>query len=347
MKNKIFAFFLACAFILNVVGLTSADTKPNKNQANQLAALLPASDGVITLDAKRFLSSALPQILSGNKPALDEINGKIDDFKIKTGIDARQFKQVAVGVSNKQTAAKKLDLDAVVLARGSFSANAVAATAKIASEGKYREEKIGGRTVYIFSPKDFLGKNKPTTANNSGAQKIFDKILGKLPTEFAVTAYDENTLAFGSLVRVRETLEAKNRLSNQMLSLVNRKQTAVMSFAANLPNGMADFVSLDDDEIGRNLNSIRQLYGTTDVVGENTQLSVIAKTADAKAAEALQKNLSDLREVGKALLGSSKGADKKVYGRMLENAKISVNGSEVMLDLQVPQSDINVLIGAK
>ena len=350
MKNKVFAFFLASAFILNVVGLTFADTKSkkSKNQTNQLALLLPASDGVITLDVKRFFASALPQILSGNKLMLDEINGKINDFKAKTGIDARQFEQVAVGVTSKVVAPKKINLDAVVLARGSFSANAIAATAKIASEGKYREEKIADRTVYIFSPKDFVEKNKPaTTPNNSDTKKTIDNILSKLPTELAVTAYDNNTLAFGSLTRVRETLEAKTRVSNQLLDLVNRKQSAVMSFAADLPNGIADFVSLGDDELGQNINSIRQVYGTMNVVGENTLLSIVAKTADAKAAEGLQKILSDLREVGKILLGSSKGADKKVYGRLLENAKISLNGSEVMLDLQVPQSDINALIGAK
>ena len=51
--------------------------------------------------------------------------------------------------------------------------------------------------------------------------------------------------------------------------------------------------------------------------------------------------------VGKALLGGSKGADKKVYSRMVENAKISRTGNEIMLNLQVPQTDINVLIGEK
>jgi hypothetical protein len=32
---------------------------------------------------------------------------------------------------------------------------------------------------------------------------------------------------------------------------------------------------------------------------------------------------------------------------MIENAKISQSGNEVMLDLQVAQSDIDILIGAK
>jgi hypothetical protein len=51
--------------------------------------------------------------------------------------------------------------------------------------------------------------------------------------------------------------------------------------------------------------------------------------------------------VGKAFLGGEKGADKKVFARMIENARIINNGSEVMLDLQVPQSDIDILVGMK
>jgi len=47
------------------------------------------------------------------------------------------------------------------------------------------------------------------------------------------------------------------------------------------------------------------------------------------------------------LIGSSKGADKKVYARMIENAKISRQANEVSMDLQVPQEDLNVIVGEK
>jgi hypothetical protein len=42
-------------------------------------------------DIKRFLDSALPQMLSGNQPMLDEVRQAIDEAKAKTGIDVRQF----------------------------------------------------------------------------------------------------------------------------------------------------------------------------------------------------------------------------------------------------------------
>jgi hypothetical protein len=346
MKHRFFAFFIVFTFVLNAVGITFADTKSSKNQ-NALLALLPASDAVMALDAKRFFNVALPQILSGNKEMLDEINGKIDDFKAKTTIDIRQFEQVAVGIASKEISATQTDYEPVVLARGNVNAGSLLTLAKFASNGTYKEEKIGSRTVYIFSAKEIIEKNKPT-AKSSLVQKILDKILPRLSGETAITAYDNNTLAFGKLERLRLMLtDAKSRADANLLSLVNRNPNAVMSFAINLPKGMSSVLNLEDDEFGQNLDAIRQVYGVMDVVGENTAVSFTAKTLEITQAEKLHKNLTDLRELGKMIFGASKGADKQVYARMLANTKILQKGSEVMFVLQVPQSDINVLIGAK
>lgn len=348
MKNKFFALLVAFAFVLNGIGTAFADTNPKKKagQTSQLVALLPASDGVMTLDVQRLFNDALPQILSGNQSMLTDIVGKIDEIKTKTGIDLRQFQQVAVGVAAKQISAKEIDFEPVVLARGTFNAGALLAVAKLASKGKYREEKIGDKTVYVFTMKDVVEENKPQT-KNSWFDKAIDRMFAGLSREFAITSYDNNTLAIGSLARVRETLQVKTRISNEFLDLVFRKQNVVMSFGANLPDGLSKFVNLDNDEFGKNLDAIRQIYGTLDIVGTDTILAVTAKTLKPEQAQSLQETLEGLQMVGKALIGGSKSADKKVYARMIDNAKISRSGSEVMLNLQVPQSDIDILIGAK
>jgi hypothetical protein len=346
MKSKFFAFLIVFTFVLNAVGTTFADTKSTKSQ-NQLLALLPASDAVLALDAKRFFKVALPQILSGNKEMLDEVNGKIDDFKAKTSIDIRQFEQIAVGVAAKQVSATETAFEPIVLARGNVNAISLLTFAKFASNGTHKEEKIGSRTIYIFSAKEIIEKNK-SAVKSSLVQKVLDKILPHLSGETAVTAYDNNTLAFGKPDRLRLMLtDSKSRADANLLALANRNPNAVMSFAANLPKGMSSLIDLEDDELGQNLDAIRQIHGMMDVVGENTLVSFTAKTLEIKQAESLHKMLTDLREVGKILLGSSKGEDKKVYARMLGNIKIAQKGSDVIFDLQVPQTDINVLIGAK
>ena len=361
MKNKFYAALTVFAFALNAFGTTLTDTKTIKKagQTNALAALLPASDGVLTIDMQRILSEAVPQILSGKPQTLTEINAKIDEVREKSGLDLRQFEQVAVGVSMQQISAREADLEPLVLARGKYNANALIALAKLAAKGKYREEKVGARMVYIFSGNEITQQPNTVTSiptftqydvsqtKKSWFDKAFDRMINGLMKEIAVTSYDGNTLVFGSLARVRETIESKTRINPELLNLTNRKPNAVAAFGANLPSGLSGFINLDNDEFGKTLDSIRQVSGAMELIGGNTAVSMAAKAATIEQARSLQETVEGLQILGKGFLGGSKSADKQVYARMIENAKITRTISEVSLDLQVPQTDINILLGAK
>ncbi|MDQ3132957.1 MAG: hypothetical protein M3Q99_19680 [Acidobacteriota bacterium] len=347
MKNRFLPLFLLFALSLNALGASFADVKSAvKNQSGQLVALLPASDAVMTFDAKRFMNDALPQILSGNQPMLSKILAHVDEVKAKTGIDLRQFEQVAVGVTAKQITAKEYDFEPVIVARGQINSGALLAAAKLAANGKYREEKVGGKSVFVFAAKEIAAANKPQNPTAKNGQMI-DKIIGKLSQEIAVSAFDQNTLAFGTAARVRQTIESKTRVGTDIANLLNKKQSPVMNFAAKLPGGLKQFIPLDNDELGKNIDAIQYLYGSMNVVGDNTALELTAKTLTAAQAQELYETLEGLQMIGKVFLGSAKGADKQVYARMIENAKFTHAANEVKLDLQVQQSDINVLIGAK
>ena len=348
MKKKIFVLLALGAFVLSIFGAAFADTKTNKavKQTNQLAALLPASDGVITLDIRRLLNESVPQVLSGKPQMLADINAKIDEIRDKSGLDLRQFEQVVIGVATKQISPQEVDLEPVFLARGKYNANALIALAKLASKGKYREEKIGDRMVYVFSGKEILAQKKSAT-KSAWFDKAIDRMIQSLTKEIAVTSFDGNTLAFGSLARVRETFESKTRVATEVLDLISRKPNAVASFGARLPDGLSKFIDMDNDQFGKTLDSIRQVSGAMEVSGDNATVSIMAKTLRADQAQNLHETLEGLQIVGKAFIGGAKGEDKKVFTRMIENARITRNVNEVSLDLQVPQSDINILLGAK
>ena len=348
MRRKIFALLAVCAVVLGTASVGFAVPKDDKKakNTNQLLALLPPSDGAMTVDAKRFFGEALPQILSANQPLLTEILGKFDEIKAKTGIDLKQFHQVAIGVNAVKVAEKQYNFEPLVLARGQYNAAGLVSVAKIASNGKYREEKIGDKTVYVFSVKEIIEQNK-AKITNSLVTKILDKIMAGLNSELALTAYDSNTLALGSLARVREVFETKTRLSGEVLNLVSRKPNAIISFGAKVPNGLSQFIELDNDELGNNLDAIRFLSGSMDVLDGNTMVSFSAKTVNAEQAKGLKDTFDGLQTLGKALLSSSKSPEKKVYGRIVESAKIAQAGNEVTIDLQVPQADLNVIVGAK
>jgi hypothetical protein len=349
MKRKIFALVAVCAVVLSAVSIDFANTKAQKKAktSNPLLLLLPPSDAAITVDAKRFFGEALPQILSANQPLLAEILGKFDQIKTQTGIDFKQFQQIAIGVNTVKGTGNEYSFEPLLLARGQFNAAGLVAVAKIASNGKYREEKIGDRTVYVFSAKEIIEQNKGKITNPM-ISKILDKILAGLSNELAVTPYDDKTLALGSLARVREMFETKTRISDEVLSLVLRKPNAIINFGAKVPSGLlSEILDFENDEIGKTLDSIRLLSGSMDVLDGSTAVSMSAKTVNPEQAKGLKATLDGLQEIGKAVLGGSKSPDKKVYGRIVENAKIAQVGNEITLDLQVPQADINVILGEK
>lgn len=354
MKKKVFILFTALIFTLNAFSATFADTKKAKkvnktaktapSQTNQLMSALPASDAVMTLDIKRLMADALPKVLATKPQMVTQINAKIDEIKGKIGIDLREFEQIAAGVSYKKISATETDFDPVIYARGKFNAGAFLGIAKLASKGKYREEKVGDKTVYVFQVTEIAQQNTPQ--NTNPAQKnMLDRFLDNLSKEVALTNYDNNTLAIGSLARVKESLSSSPRVSPELLSLANRKPTAIMSFGANVPAGMSQFINLDIDELGKNLDSIRQLYGTFDFAAGNAVLSATARTTNADQAQSLEEMISGLQMIGKSLLAGSKGADKQVYAGLVEKAVISRKANEVMLDLQVPQPDVDALVG--
>lgn len=346
MTKKIIIALALLAFIASGIGFAvSADT--TKNKASQLALLLPESDGVAVLNSDKFLSVALPQILSANQPMLTKVNSKIDELKGKTGLDLRQFSEVAVGLKTKQTVTNKIEMEPVILARGTMDSKALVAVAKLASNGKYKTEKVGSRTVYIFSPKEVVEKNKPKDKSNNVFDKGIDAMFKQFSKEVALTAFDSSTIAIGSVSRVKETISNSPRISNEVLNLLSREQTAVINMGMVMPNGLSQYVGLDNDELGTNLDAIRQVQGSMDVVGNTTSVSIMAKTLQNTQAESLEEMLMGLQMVGKGLLGGMKGNDKQVYSKMVENMQISREANQVMLNLNVPQSDIDVIIGKK
>jgi len=320
-----------------------ADTKAQraKRAADSAAivAMLPASDGVVVFDIKTFLGSALPRMLSGNQAMLAEVTKGIEEAKAKTGIDVRQFETLAAGVSATKIREKEYDLDSVLIARGQVSSGAVLAAAKLAAKGRYREEKVGNQAVFIFEAREIVTQNTPQ------ATGIHSKILKAFSREMAAFAVDANTLAFGSVEKVKATAAGSTKVDREITDLLNKTATPVATFAARVPEGMSAFLPLDSDELGKNIDSIKMMYGSMNVNAAGTTLSATARTLQAEQAVGLKETLDGLQMLGKMFLGNAKGADKEVYARLIDNVKFSNKGNEVSMDLAIAQTDVDFLVG--
>lgn len=345
MKYTFFAAFILLAIAVNFAAPQPAVAESTANyRVAKIVSLLPASDAVVTMESGRFFGEALPTLLSGNQLLLGKITAELAKIQTATGIDLKQFETVAAGFTVLQISPKKFDFDPVVLARGQINSAALISLAKIAANGKYREERIGRRTVYVFSVGEAVRQNvasSPSSFKKTAARRLAQS----LSEEIAVTAYDPNTVALGSLARVRELLGTKPRVSAELAGYLGRTDGSVIDFAAKLPNGMSGLLPLDNDELGRNIDAIRVLYGSISVAGDATSVNAVAKTVLPEQAASLKSTLDGLQMLGKAFLGSAKGDDKQVLARIIENAKFGVTRNEVSVNLQIPQSDLNVLIG--
>lgn len=342
MKSKLFAIFTLSVFVLNLAGSTLADTKKKASTVPAIVSLLPNSDGVAVLDVKRFLNTALPQFLSGNQKMLGEVNAAIDTAKTKTGIDFRQFETVAAGFTIKHIKEKEYDFDPVIIARGNISVGGIFGAAKIASNGKYKEEKVGDRVIYVFSGKEIAAQHAPQAGQHAGT---VEKAIGGFAEELAVTVIDPQTLAVGSLDRVKETLAGTTKVSPEINEMLGRNGASVAAFASRVPTGMSDFLPLENDELGQNIDAIKYMFGSMDVTATATTLNATIGTAQAAQATELKETLDGLQLLGKAFLGSAKGDDKQVYARLIDNVKFASKGNEVSMDLSIAQADINFLVG--
>ncbi len=346
MKTRFFAFAAIAVMLVNIAAFAKPDTRrktPKQLRAAKLVSMLPASDGVVSFEAKRFLTDSLPRMMSANQPMLAEVTAKLNEMESRTGIDLRKFEQVAVGVAFKQVTPKNVVFDPVAIASGDVNAGALIAVARLASKGTYRTESVAGRTVYIFAAKDVFQKTS-ARAPDSKIAEFIGKALDGMTKDVAVTAFDEKTLVMGSLARVTETLEGKSRVAADVAGLLSAKGTEIVTFAARTPNGMGTLVPLENDEFGKNIDSIQYLSGSLDMVAAGASLAVAARTKKAEQAQALRETLDGLMMVGKAIFGNSKRPDQQIYGRLLKAARVDSKGTDVSLDILVAQADIDALI---
>ena len=346
MRSRTIALAVLAGLLLNVVGFAadnSPQAKAKKRQSSRLISLLPASDGVGVFDSKRFLNNALPTVLAANQPLLSQITTKLSEIENKTGIDLRKFDQVAVGIAYKPVSAKETDYDTVVLASGSIGTNALVGVAKLASEGTYREEKVGNKTIFVFTPKAAVQKTTVTNPNSKIAGAA-DRLSHSFSKEIAIAAIDRNTLAVGSLNRVRETLEGRTHTAVEISGLLSTRTDSIASFAGRVPGDVSQMLPVENDQLGTSISSIQYIAGSMDVTSLGTSVQLMARTKKPEQAADLKQTLDGLQVIGGAVFGNSKRPDQQIYGRMIKSAKFEARGNDVTLDLLVPQADIDALV---
>jgi hypothetical protein len=294
-------------------------------------SLLPPSDLVAYVNVKRLINEAAPKVFADNPAKLAEFNADLDQFKAKTGLDARTFSSIAVGLKYQHPSPGITTADTVVIASGTFNAGALLAAARLASKGKYQEQKYKDATIYIFSVNDNI--NVPG-------------LLNMRIKELAVTSVDANTLALGELAAVRSTLDNKVRggSNNDLINLATRTPNALIGFSANVPPSLSRGLNVGNDEIGKLVASIRQAYGAIGTTGNGFDMLAVARTENAGQAQSLSDTLASLKQFGGVLVSQLPAETGKLAQNALENLRIGAQGNETSIRLELQQADISTLM---
>ena len=308
----------------------------NRNSAPATPTLmssLPQSDAVAQIKVNQLLNEAMPRILAENPAKLAEVNATMDRFKNRTGLDPRMFQQLALGVRFTYPSPGVTKAQTVALANGSFSSAAMMAAGRVASNGKYREEKYHDKTIYVFTLDEHI------------------KLLGMFNlrlTELAVAPLNTNTLALGDPAGVRAAIDVsiKRRNANtELIALASRDPNAIIGFGANMSEQLVANLDIGNAPIATDVSKLRQVYGSVSTTATDLQLFLGARAVNATAAKSLGDTLEGLKAFGALMVGRLSGAKGILAKSALANMSIVADANELQIRTKVAQAEVGPLLG--
>ena len=327
-------FVIVSTLILAATCLSStAQTRrPVPPPSFSVASYLPPSDAVAIVDVKRMLNETMPGILGGDAAKLAQANAEVDKFKTKTGIDLRSVDRLTIGIRYTYPSANTTKLETVAIAHGTFSANAVtSAVTRAAPNGKAQQEKYRGATITVINVNDDL--------------KLFGLWTMRL-NQLAVCVLDQNTLALGSPASVRAAIDAgrAGRAPADLIALATRDQNAVAGFGANVTRELLAKLDLGNDAIAKDVNGIKQVYGSLESAQGNVALTMTARTDSVETAKNLGDTVEQLRQLGGIFIMSMAQPRKSLAESALNNLKVTSRGNELEIRTQVTAASLAALV---
>lgn len=331
MKNRLLILILFIfAFGIGANGQTRTRSAA---VPNGLLASLPESDAVAQIKVKRLLNDVMPRLLANNPTKLADANEQIESFKTRTGLDPRSFDQLALGVRYSYPGEGVTKLHTAALASGTFSAGGMVAAGRIATNGKYREEKYQDKTIYIFTLDESI--------------KLFGIFDLKIK-ELAACPLDANTLALGDATTIRSVIDVnrgRKRANAELISLASRDPNAVIGFGSNMSPQLLKNLRIPNMSVANDLAALRQVYGAVGSGETDVDVFIAARTVNAEAARNLGDTLEGLKQLGSLFIGRLSGAKGILAKSALANLKIVTDANELQIRTAVPQADIAPLIG--
>jgi hypothetical protein len=201
----------------------SATLSPASQAMVSSLANLPEADLLIYVNPQRILNDALPKFLP---PAdLENMRKSFAELKTQAGVDPTKIQYVVIAVRFRKPTA---DLnfqppEFMVVSSGDFSADSLMGLARVASQGKLRDEPYGGKTLGLMTIEPIAKESEKNP-------------LLKYFTEMGIVSLNADTIATGTPGYLRAAIDAgdgRGRISTEALNLLVRDPNALMSIAGS------------------------------------------------------------------------------------------------------------------
>lgn len=293
---------------------------------------LPEVDTLIYINPQRILNEVVPKLLPPKD--VEGMRRSFEEVKKSAGIDPTKIDYIVIATRFKKPTA---DLnfqppEFMVVASGDFSAESLIVLARMASQGKLRDEKYGTKTLGLMTI-DPLVKE----AEKNPFLKAF--------TEVGILTLNANTIAAGTPSYLRAAVDAgegKERISTETLNSLVRDPNVLVSFAGTPWHSFAKSFGMLGTETNprtaRCESKIGDIYAALTMDATNFMLRGVMNADNPDTAKIISKLYSGLLGYAASSIPDASAQS------LLKGFAITSEGDEVLLRGDVPQQMVMELI---
>ncbi len=209
---------------LAINGVVRTDSNSALSQTVPAAlAALPEADTLIFINSRRILNEAAPRLMPEND--LANMRKTFADIKAFAGADPSSVDYIVVAVRFRKPTAELsfMPPEFMAVASGDFSSESLMGLARMASEGKLRDEKYGTKTLGLMTI-DPIAKE----AEKNPILKSF--------SEVGIVPLNATTIGIGSTAYLKAAIDAEEgnkRISSESLNSLMRDPGVLISIAGS------------------------------------------------------------------------------------------------------------------
>lgn len=298
-------------------------------------ASLPEADTLVFVNPQRILNEVVPRLMPANE--VEKMRMGIEEVKKNSGIDPTKIEYIVFAIRfRKPTAELNFQPpEFMVVSSGDFSAESVLTLARMATQGKLRDEKYADKTLGLMTI-DPIAKE----AEKNPFLKAF--------TEVGIVVLNGNTIAAGTPGYLRAAIDAgagKDRINPDTLNSLVRDPNAIISVAGRPLNSFAKSFGMlgteGNDRASRCDTNMGDFYAALTMDTTNFMIRGVSNADNPDTAKILANLYSGLLRYA-----TSKIPDASAQS-FLKGLAVTAEGNEVKVSADVPQQMVVDMIQQK